>query len=44
MVFDPDKFEAVHFSQNRHFPNPKIVLPPVSSSISIEEPRVIQPV
>lgn len=28
IVFDSGKFEAIHFSRKRCFPNPEIVLPP----------------
>ena len=27
MVFDLDKFEAMHFSRKRNYPNPEIILP-----------------
>ncbi len=28
MIFDPDKFEAIHFSRKKAFSNPDIKLPP----------------
>ncbi len=43
MIFDPDKFEAIHFSRTKAFPNPDIKLPPfVSPKHNIPE-RVIGP-
>ncbi len=44
MIFDPDKFEAIHFSRKKVFPNPDIKLPPlVSPRHDIPEP-VVRPV
>ena len=41
MVFDPAKFEAIHFSRKRNFPKPEIVLPAILASMQ-EEPRIIK--
>lgn len=38
MVFDQAKFEAIHFSQKKHFPNPKIVLLPATTAGREERP------
>ena len=44
MVFDPEKFEAVHFSRKRQFANPEIQLPPSPFQTDVLEPRVVKPV
>lgn len=41
MVFDPAKFEGIHFSRKQNFPNPEIVLLP---TVTEERPRIIRPV
>ena len=41
MVFDPVKFEGIHFSRKQNFPNPEIVLLP---TVIEERPRIIRPV
>ena len=42
MVFDPAKFEAIHFSRKAAFPNPEIILPPSPSANGTGEPRIIK--
>ena len=44
MVFDPDKFEAIHFSRKKAFPNPDIKLPPLISPRHNIPERVVRPV
>ncbi len=44
MVFDPERFEAVHFSRKRQFANPEIQLPPPPFQTDVLEPRVVKPV
>ncbi len=44
IVFDPETFEAVHFSRKRQFANPEIQLPPPSFQTDVLEPRVVKPV
>ena len=44
IIVDPDKFEAIHFSQKYHFSYPKIVLPTTSFSVSTKEPWTIKPI
>lgn len=44
MVFDPAKFEAIHFSRKRQFNNPDIQLPPPPFESNITEPRIVKPV
>ena len=38
MVFDQVKFEAIHFSRKKHFPNPEIVLSPATIASAMESP------
>lgn len=40
MVFNLDKFEAIHFSRKRNYPNPKIILPSLDHTIP---QRIIKP-
>lgn len=42
MVFDPAKFEAIHFSRKAGFPNPEIILPPLPIANGTGEPRIIK--
>ncbi len=44
MVFDPAKFEAIHFSRKRLFPNPKIQLSSALFQTDTSEPKIVQPV
>ena len=44
MVFDQAKFEAIHFSRKKQFPNPEIVLLPATTANVEEIPRIIKPV
>ncbi len=44
MVFDQAKFEVIHFSGKKHFPNPDIVLLPVTTASVEKRPRIIKPV
>lgn len=39
MIFDQAKFEAIHFSQKRNFPNPEIIL--LSNVAARVEDRII---
>lgn len=41
MIFDQAKFEAIHFSRKRNFPNPEIIL--LSNATAGVEERVIKP-
>lgn len=43
MVFDLDKFEAMHFSRKRNYPNPEIILPAYISSDHTIPQRIIKP-
>ena len=42
MIFDPRKFEAIHFSWRTAFPNPEIKLPLPSSANGLGVLRVIK--
>lgn len=44
MIFDPDKFEAIHFSRKKAFSNPDIRLPPLISPRHNIPERVVRPV
>lgn len=44
MIFDPGKFEAIHFSQKCCFPNPEIVLPPAPQTENGTGTRIIKPI
>lgn len=44
MVFDPEKFEAIHFSRKKRFPNPDILLPDNPLPSASGEPRLVRPV
>lgn len=44
MIFDPDKFEAIHFSRRKAFPNPEIRLPPLILPRHNIPERVVRPV
>lgn len=43
MSFDPNKFEAIHFSQNRNFDNVNIQLSPSLEAPYNSEPRIVKP-
>lgn len=42
MSFDPNKFEAIQFSQKRNFDNVNIQLPPSSDTPHNTEPRIVK--
>lgn len=44
MIFDPGKFEAIHFSRKTALPNPEIKLPLPASANGFGELRVIKPI
>lgn len=44
MIFDPDKFKAIHFSRKKTLLNPNIKLPPFSSLRSNIAEQIIRPV
>ncbi len=44
MIFDPGKFEAIHFSRKTAFPNPEIKLPLPASANGLGVLRVIKPI
>ncbi len=44
MIFDPAKFKAIHFSRKQNFLNPEIFLPPATTAVTQERPRIIKPV
>lgn len=44
MVFDPAKFEAIHFSRKGQFDNPDIQLLPPPFVSDVTEPRIVKPV
>lgn len=44
MIFDPGKFEAIHFSRKTVFPNPEITLSLPASTNGFGELRIIKPV
>ncbi len=43
MSFDPNKFEAIHFSRKRNFNNASIQLPPSPDASYNAEPRIVKP-
>ena len=43
MSFDPNKFEAIHFSRKRNFDNVNIQLPPSPGAPYNAEPRIVKP-
>lgn len=44
MIFDPDKFEAIHFSRKKSFPNPDILLPVHPLSSTLKARQIVKPV
>ena len=42
MSFDPNKFEAIHFSQKRNFDNVNIQLPPSPDTPHNAEPQIVK--
>lgn len=44
MIFDPRKFEAIHFSRKTVFPNLEIKLPLPTSANGFGELRMIKPI
>ncbi len=44
MIFDPDKFEAIHFSRKKTFPNPDMKLAPLVSPRHNIPERVVRQV
>lgn len=44
MIFDSKRFEAIHFSQKRHYPNPQIILSPAPNTETEAEVRIIKPI
>ena len=44
MVFDPGKFEAIHFSRKSFFPNPEIVLPSAPQTENGTGTQIIKPI
>ncbi len=43
MSFDPNKFEAIHFSRKKNFDNVNIQLPPSPDASYSTEPRIVIP-
>ena len=43
MSFDPNKFEAIHFSRKQNFDNVNIQLPPSPDAPYNAEPRIVKP-
>lgn len=44
MIFDPDKFEAIHFSRKKRFPNPDILLPAHPLASVLDKRQLLKPV
>lgn len=44
MIFDPDKFEAIHFSRKKRFPNADILLPAHPLASVLDKRQLLKPV